>query len=80
MIDHVLVTVETANIKRDMELPVKIPVKELCSNLLEVLRELAPDEFQEKESVTLVFEDIALSGAKTLEENYVWDGSILRVR
>lgn len=80
MIDHVLVTVQAESIKRDMELPIKITVEELSEKLLEILRELAPDKFQEKEHIRLIFEDIVLSGSKTLEEHYVWDGSVLKVQ
>lgn len=79
MVDHVIVTVETNTQKKDMELPDKISVELLSKKLLEVLKELIPMEFREKEQIDLYFENIRLNENKSLREQYVWDGSILKV-
>ena len=80
MIDHVLVTIETEKTRRDMELPDKLPVDELSKKLLEVLRENLPSEFRNKDGISLFYEGRQLIGGKSLSEQYVWDGSILKIR
>lgn len=80
MIDHVLVTVKSGAFHNDMELPVRISVKELSEKLLEIFKGLSPEIFGEKETIDLYFEGIRLNPSKTLEDSYVWDGCILEIK
>lgn len=82
MIDNVIVTVnaEKQAFSVDMELPAKIPVKELSPRLLETLKEIEPGKFRSLEKLLLIYNGVILPENATLESEAVWDGKIIIVR
>ena len=81
MIDHVIVTVRSTEkgFDIDMELPSKIAISDLATQLLENLKAIAPHYFIGKESIQLQCRNKILTGSQTLEKEYVYDGAIIEV-
>ena len=63
----------------DMEIPLKIPVKELSVKLVETLREMDPDCFSEIQDIKISYNDKILNKDETLYQNGVWDGSRIQL-
>ena len=72
-----IVTVQTADqlFMQDMELPSELPVSELAPKLLEVLKNIAEDDFADWNNIRLEANNRVLTDSDTLVKTGVFDGS-----
>jgi uncharacterized ubiquitin-like protein YukD len=63
----------------DMELPVKVQVKDLSVKLAATLREMDPDRFSSIQNLKILYNDKVLEEEDTLYQNGIWDGSKIRL-
>ena len=72
-----IVTVQTVDQRfmQDMELPSELPVSELAPKLLEVLKNIAEDEFADCGNIRLEANNRVLSDNDTLVKAGAFDGS-----
>lgn len=80
MIDKVIVTVVSKKVgfEADMELPTELPINDLASKLLEVLKGIDA-RFTSFNRISLVHNEVLLPENATLEEEAIWDGSRLYI-
>ena len=76
-----IVTVQTIDQRfmQDMELPSELPVSELAPKLLEVLKNIAEDEFSECASIRLEANNRVLTDSDTLAKAGAFDGSRITI-
>ncbi len=79
--EKIIITVEHKNkkISLDMELPTKVPINILRSQILDILKNLYPDDFINYSSFRLACDNKILNVDETLITAGIYDGSILRL-
>lgn len=80
--DYAIVTVrmEQLDWQTDMELPAKMPLKQLTGKILEALKLYQEDKFEDISALHIFYNGRALDDEGNLAAYGIWDGSILDVR
>lgn len=74
----VIVTLQIGCNEMDMELPTLLPIAELNIRILETLRVLFPQRYNEWKAITLCYNGGILEPMQTLASLGIWDGSFLQ--
>ena len=76
----VTIRVEKVNWNVDMELPVRMKIRDLKIKMLDALKMYDEERFFKVSSINIFLCDKELSGEVSLADYQIWDGSIVDIK